>query len=152
MKKHFKDQFLYTNWANERVLSLLEDKQIRDEKILDLFSHTISAQIIWLLRIQGLPTSPFPVWERYNLKELRSMHDQSSANWIKYLDGHKLDTFEEMIFYTNAKGAKFEATIREIMSQVIAHGAYHRGQIALKLREMGIDPIPTDYIVYQRLK
>ncbi|MGG1633398.1 DinB family protein [Paenibacillus sp. NRS-1760] len=30
------------------------------------------------------------------------------------------------------------------------HGSYHRGQIALLLRQAGAEPILTDYIIYER--
>ena len=34
--------------------------------------------------------------------------------------------------------------------QLLLHGAYHRGQIALLLREGGAEPAPTDYIAFVR--
>ena len=98
-----------------------------------------------------MPTSPFPVWEEYKLKELDSMTEESCDNWCNYLEGHEMETFEEMIHYKDSHGKAHEATIRVIMSHVINHSTYHRGQIALKLRELNIAPPPTDFIVYQRI-
>ena len=30
------------------------------------------------------------------------------------------------------------------------HGSYHRGQVAMLLRQSGAEPLPTDYIVFVR--
>lgn len=151
LRSHFKDLFRYTEWANERILVAIEENKIDDDKVMSLYSHIISVQMIWLLRIEGLPTSPFPVWEKYKLSELKTMTEESHRNWLEYLEAHKMETFEEMISYSNPSGKKFENTIRQIINQVINHGSYHRGQIAIKLREMEIDPPATDYIFYRSL-
>lgn len=151
-KKHFKDILKYNEWANYRVLKTLEEKAPTDQELLKLFSHILSAQIIWLNRIKGIPTSPFPIWEVYKITELESMTEESSDNWNNYVYEHKFETFEEMIFYSNSEGKKFESTIREIISHVVNHGSYHRGQIAMKFREKGMDPPATDYILYARSK
>lgn len=152
MKKHFRDLFQYNAWANQRILITLEKDDIKDSKILTLFSHLLSGQIIWLNRIKELPTSPFPLWEEYRLRELRSMTEESSVNWLSYLDGHKFETFEEMIFYKNSEGNKFENTIREIMTQVLNHSTHHRAQIVTALKDIGVEPPVLDYIVYARQK
>ena len=152
MKSHFKDLIQYNNWANQRYFDVIDEHKIKDDEILRLYSHILSAQIVWLLRIQGLPTSPFPLWERYNVVELKSMLEESGRNWVNHIDSHPLVTFEEMISYKNSKGEKFESTIREIISHILTHGSYHRGQLALLMRKLGIDPPITDFIIYRRLK
>lgn len=152
MKKHFIDLLKYNDWANQRVLITLEEHEINDEEILKLYSHVLSAQIVWLNRIIDIPTSPFPLWEVYNLRELRSMTEESARNWMNYMETHRFETFEEMIFYKNTKGKKFENTIREIISHVINHSTYHRGQIAAKISVKGLEAPVTDYIAYARSK
>lgn len=150
MKKYFRKQFKYNDWANYRVLITLEKSTEDDDRLATLYSHLISTQIIWLNRIKGLPTSPFPLWEKYKLNELRTMTEENSTNWANYLEEHRFETFEEMIFYKNSKGARHENTIGDIISQVISHGAYHRGQIASLFKEVGLQPPATDYVSYIR--
>jgi len=152
MKKHFLDLFAYNNWANERILITLEEMDRPNEKLILLYGHLISAQIVWLNRIKDLPTAPFPLWSMYKRRELRTMTEESTTNWVNYLHEHKFETFEEMIFYKNSKGTKYESTIREIITQVINHSTYHRGQLAARLRESGIEPPQTDYIAYCRIR
>ena len=43
---------------------------------------------------------------------------------------------------------KRNATLREIMRQVPAHSAYHRGQVNARLRELGGEPALVDYIAW----
>jgi uncharacterized damage-inducible protein DinB len=31
------------------------------------------------------------------------------------------------------------------------HGTYHRGQIAMQLRQQGLEPVNTDYIMFLRM-
>lgn len=151
MKKHFIDLFRYNYWANLRMLGIIEEQNLKDEKLLKLFSHLLSSQIIWHNRIKGLPTSPFPAWEVYKIRELKSMIDENNDNWLNYLEkDHPNETFEEMIFYKNSKGANHENTIRHIIAHVINHSTYHRAQMAVRMRELNIDPPITDYIAYCR--
>ena len=152
MKKHFIDLFEYNDWANQRMLITLEKADMNDQRLIVLFGHLISAQIIWLNRIKDLPTSPFPLWEEYKVRELRSMTEESTSNWITYLHEHKFDTFEEMIFYKSTEGKKYENTIREIITHVVNHSTYHRAQMATRMKELNIQPPVTDYIAYRRLK
>lgn len=152
MKKHFKDLFKYNDWANQKLFILLEQEGVNDSRILKLFGHILTAQIIWYNRIKDIPSSTFPLWDTHSLDELKEMMDRNSACWVKYMDEHRFDTFEEMIFYKNTKDKKFESTIREIITHVINHSTHHRAQIAARLREMDIAPPALDYIFYCREK
>ncbi|MEO1100005.1 MAG: DinB family protein, partial [Bacteroidota bacterium] len=105
-----------------------------------------------LNRIKDLPTSPFPLWEKYKLRELRTMTMESSTNWSIYLEEHQFQTFEEMIFYKNSQGKRYESTIREIITHVLENSTYYRGQLALSMKNSNIEPPCTDYIQYARLR
>ena len=152
MKKYFKRLFKYNDWANQRIYICIEENHITDEKIISHLSHMISVEHIWLLRIRGLPTSPFPVWKNYSISELDTMIMESKDNWEKYLEEHKMDTFEEMIFYTDSEGKKWENTINQIITHVINHSTHHRGEIVRLLRERGIEVPQTDYLFYMRIR
>ncbi len=150
MKSYFTDLFSYDRWANERLLVTMRKHHIQDENIIKIMSHLVSAQLIWLHRIQNLPVSPFPLWETYKLSELESMIEESSIRWIKFLEEYKITTFEEVVQYNITKGQHFESTIKEIITHVLFHSMYHRGLVSGLLRESGIDPPPNDYLIYKR--
>jgi len=151
MKKHFLKQFKYNEWANYRFQITIEENKVKDKNVLALYSHVLSAQIIWLNRIKDIPTSPFPLWEIYNHRELKSMTEESSTNWIDFIKDHPNVTFEEMINYKDTKGNKHENTLKNIITHVLNHSTYHRGQIASKLKQLGIEVPGTDYIAFDRL-
>ena len=150
MKQYFLHLLKYNLWANQRLLSVLSQNEIEDEDILQLFSHIVSAQLIWLHRIEGLPTSPFPPWEVYNQRELESMVDESNIRWEKFFDTYKMETLEEVIHYQNSNKKDFESRLIDISTHIINHSTHHRAQISLRLRQLGITPPPLDFILFTR--
>jgi uncharacterized damage-inducible protein DinB len=54
------------------------------------------------------------------------------------------------VTYVNSAGQEFRSTRRDMLLHVALHGCYHRGQVALLLREAGAVPEPTDYIAFVR--
>ena len=52
----------------------------------------------------------------------------------------------ERISYTNSKGERWTSTVEEILTHLVIHSAYHRGQIAADVRGAGQTPAYTDYI------
>jgi len=151
MKKYFLDLFDYNLWANQRLLRVISLNEVEDDGIFSLMSHIVSAQLIWLHQVEGLPTSPFPPWEVYKLREIESMVDESNARWINYLNNYKVDTLEEVIHYQNSKKQNRENRLMDIVTHVINHSTHHRAQVSLRLRQLDIVPPPLDYIFYRRL-
>jgi uncharacterized damage-inducible protein DinB len=41
--------------------------------------------------------------------------------------------------------------VEQIMIHLVNHSSYHRGQIAMLLRQNGFEPVNTDYITYDRV-
>ena len=65
--------------------------------------------------------------------------------WTEHLE--KVDgNFFETISYKNSKGEPWSSTVLDILTHVIVHSAYHRGQIASHMRETGQTPAFTDFI------
>ena len=150
MKEYFLKLYQYNAWANRRVIGCLERQAVNDEKILSLFSHLLSAQFIWLNRIKGLPTTPFPLWKVYELHELKSMVDDSAKNWLTFI--RETGSFDRILKYNNYTGDYYENNVEHIMMHLVNHGTYHRGQIALLLRQKGFEPVNTDFITYDRVQ
>jgi uncharacterized damage-inducible protein DinB len=48
-------------------------------------------------------------------------------------------------------GKYFENNVQQIMIHLVNHGTYHRGQVAMLLRQKGFEPVNTDYITYDRV-
>lgn len=52
---------------------------------------------------------------------------------------------EKLMTYNNATGGQFTNKIKDLLFHIINHSTYHRAQLALLLREQGVEPINTDY-------
>ena len=151
MREYFLRLFEYDLWANRLILRTITYDKPSNQKVLILASHILSAQIIWLNRILDIPVPSVPLWEAQEAGELETGFEEIHAKWVKMIGIRKPDTFEEIISYTNTKGQTFESVLSDIIIHVANHGTYHRSQIALLLREEGIDPPITDFIHYARL-
>lgn len=150
MRKYFEELFAYDNWSNKRILDTANEPILKDDRFLSLMSHVISAKIIWLHRVEGLPTSPFPIWEKYNFREIQSMVDESHIRWMGFLHRYKVETFEEIIHYKDSHGADHESRLTSILTHVINHGTYHRGQAVSRIKELGEATPVTDFINFTR--
>jgi uncharacterized damage-inducible protein DinB len=143
---------VYNVWANETLLRHL-DKTVAatgqpiPAPILRLFSHVLNAQFIWIGRLTNTP-SPVKVWQEHPLEELHRMHEQTSERWLGMV--RDADDTSRTISYSNSAGDAFVSVVSDIFTHMPVHANYHRGQVAIKMREAGLDPINTDFITYCR--
>ncbi len=149
MKEYFLKLYQYNAWANHRIIEVLEREQVKDEKILSIFGHLVCAQLIWFNRFKDLPKSPLQLWGKYSLLELKAIAEEASRSWLGFIDEE--DRFDRMLKYNNYVGDYYETNIRDLMTHLVNHCTYHRGQIAVLLRERGLEPINTDFVTYDRI-
>lgn len=149
MKEYFLKLYKYNAWANKKVLNSLKQQQVSDEKILTLMGHILAAQFIWLNRIKGLPKSPYNLWHTYSLKEVIAMGEEVGNDWLEFVNQN--DDFNRDLTYHNYVGDAYVNNIEHIMMHLVNHSTYHRAQIALLLRQQGLEPVNTDFITYDRV-
>jgi len=149
MKQFFLKWYSYNAWANRKIIECLESQGVVDEKILTILGHLVSANFIWLNRIKGLPKSEFKLWGDYSLSQLGEMVENADAQWMEYIQSQ--DDFNRLLKYRNYVGDYFESNVEQIMIHLVNHGSYHRGQVAMLLRQKGFEPVNTDYITYDRV-
>jgi uncharacterized damage-inducible protein DinB len=149
MKKYFLKLYQYNVWASDRVLKCLQRQQVADEKILSLMGHVLAAQFLWLHRIQGLPPPDVKLWGSYTLPQLVSMAEEAGKRWLQFVESQ--DSFNRELSYTNYVGEQYTNNVEMIMIHLVNHSSYHRAQIAMLLRQKGLEPINTDFITYDRV-
>lgn len=150
-KKHstevLKNLLEYNHFVNQELGQHLEKIEPElNSNILNLVSHVSNAQSIWLARIEGAPCSLTP-WSKSTLTNFRKV---DSENYLKILEVISTNNLSRTIDYTNSKGKQYQNVLSDILVHLVNHGTYHRGQIAMELRNIGLEPIPTDYILFQR--
>ena len=149
MKKYFLKLYQYNLWCNERVLSALKKQSVNDEKILSVLGHIVAAQYLWLHRIQGLPAPDVKLWGNYSLEQLDKMAQEIGGRWVAFIES--TEDFNRELTYKNYTNDPYINNVEQIMIHLVNHSSYHRGQIAMLLRQKGFEPVNTDYITYDRV-
>ncbi len=147
MQDHFLKLFHFEYWANKKVLDQLIAQNAPSEKALQLFSHVLFAQKIWLNRI-GVAQED--IQKDYNKGEFDTILDNSYIELITFVKRQK--DFNNKITYTDLSGKTHHSTLHDILSHLCIHGAYHRGQIVQLIKQSSHESIVTDYIAYARLE
>ena len=157
MKGHLIHLMEYGNWANEATLGTLEGMRTLEgtpkapERAVLLFSHILAAELEWLRRVEPKYGQGHGLWTPLSLAECREALSRSVRDWTEYLAGVDEAEIRTPRHYTTTKGVACENTLKEIVTHVTNHGMYHRGQIAMLLRDAGSAAAATDYIQYARL-
>lgn len=149
MKDFFLKWYQYNAWANRRLMRCLEQQHVNDEKILSVFGHLMAANFIGLNRIKDLSKSKYELWGKYDLIELRVMVEEADQLWMDFIREH--ENFDRIMKYHNYVGDYFENNVQQIMIHLVNHGTYHRGQVAMLLRQNSFEPVNTDFITYDRV-
>jgi uncharacterized damage-inducible protein DinB len=142
---HFRRQFSYNAWANREVLAAIRVQGDGDARSLQLFSHILAAERLWMERLEQQPQST-PVWPERDLAQCEVEAGEMDRLWTVYLAAITDDKLTQAIPYKNSKGERWESAVGDILTHIIMHSAYHRGQIASHMRELGQTPAYTDFI------
>ncbi|MBU9708334.1 DinB family protein [Paenibacillus sp. AK121] len=139
-------------WADGRILDALEESKTKNKDLLKLVRHVAVAERVWLDRLQGKGSAQYSLWEETeDLTAIRTMFEENAEQYRVYIEGLKEFELDEMIDYENQSGVPFRTSARDILSQVLLHGQYHRGQINRALRIESAEPAQVDYITFTRL-
>lgn len=149
MRDHFRKLYEHLAWADARVLQSLRTAHAVLKKDLDLYSHILGSEHVWLSRIKGTPAQ-VAVWPSLTFDECERLAGANSAALNAVISELTEKGRETPITYRNSAGEQFTSTLEDILTHVSLHGAYHRGQIAASIRAAGDAPSPTDYIAFAR--
>ena len=80
------------------------------------------------------------------LEQCASAAEAMTQAWPGFLDGPPPADLDRSVAYRNSKGEPWTSTVGDILTHVVTHSAYHRGQVASELRAAGFEPAYTDFI------
>ena len=147
--KDFQRMFAYDRWANRECLSAMGAAKSIPTDTLARMAHILSAQKLWLERIQKQPQS-MKVWPTSTLEECQALAAELESAWQTYLAriGNQFapGSLNDQVEYRNSKGEPWSSRVEDILTHVLFHSVYHRGQIALQMRASGSEPASTDFI------
>jgi uncharacterized damage-inducible protein DinB len=144
-REYFLKMFSYDHWANREFLTVLSPPAPPQPKVLRLIAHIFSAQKLWLERMQAVPQS-VAVWPASTVADCTALADEMRASWEKYLCSLSPAGLEAKVDYRNSKGEPWSSRVEDIITHVLMHSVYHRGQAALEVRSAGLQPPYTDFI------
>jgi uncharacterized damage-inducible protein DinB len=142
---HLRRQFTYDAWANREVCAGLKTSAQPSGRSVRLLAHILAAERLWLERIKH-QTQSLPVWPEFSLEQCGTQTEEISKLWREYMEQLAAPQLENKVVYKNTKGEPWESSVEQIVTHVVLHSAYHRGQIAAQMRVDGNDPAYTDFI------
>jgi uncharacterized damage-inducible protein DinB len=146
---YLRRQFIYNGWANGDVLHAIRAAAGENKRSLQLMSHILAAERVWLERLKQQPQS-VPVWPEPDFAWCQAEAQSLEKLWLEYLA--TVADLSQTISYKNTKGEAWTSSIADVLTHVVMHSAYHRGQIASHMREKGQTPAYTDFIHAVRQK
>ncbi len=162
--------YRYNAWANERVLKAAatapHDAFVRDlghGSIRDILTHIVWSEWIWLQRWTGATdlvfqpadfaqAPPALVFAPVDFPDVDSLRDRSRpvADAIStFLRGLSPERLWELSEYRTVTDATWQCALWKQLYHGVNHSTYHRGQVAMMLRQLGCVPIATDFVSYE---
>ena len=152
----------YRAWANSELFASLaklpEDELTKQQpivfgSILRTLNHVYSMDLVWQAHLQGRahgfttrnPPDPPP------FAELRAAQSTIDAWYVRYAEDLSDSDAEASIDFVFIGGGQGALSRDAILLHVVNHGTYHRGQLVTMLRQLGAEPIGTDFIQFVRL-
>jgi uncharacterized damage-inducible protein DinB len=143
--EYFRRFFRYDQWANGEVLAAMRAATEPPQQSVRWLAHLAGAGWVWLTRLRQ-EEPRLAVWPELTLEESESYLRELGKEWLRYMDGLEPADLNRVISYRNSKGMEFSTRMADILTHVLAHGAYHRGQIAANMRAHGAAPATTDFM------
>ncbi|MCX8019658.1 MAG: DinB family protein [Chitinophagaceae bacterium] len=162
MKELLKSLAAHHTWALQKITELmttLPEEKLHQEitgsfgSLYHTLLHIWNAQSIWWqrLKLQEKITVPSEHFSG-DIQELVRQVLRQSADWEEWITQASEPMLNHVFHYTHDKQT-FKQEVWQMLIHLFQHTAYHRGQLVLMLRQIGVQKIPpTDYIVWIRLK
>jgi len=152
--------FAYCEWANHRYLDAVAPLDAetfgRDLKgshggIRGTLVHASGAEWVWQQRFGGVSPPALPGQDEiHDVSALRARWTALEAERRAWLDALDLGAGARVIEYRTFKGDVFKGQLWPLVQHVTNHGSYHRGQVAVFLRQLGVKPPITDLVAFDR--
>ena len=162
MKQLLQQYAAYNTWANKRIIetaSLLSQEQL-DTEIISSFPslyktmlHLIEVENSWWERLQLAERTTSSGWFTGSFTDLSKKLLSLSQQWQNWVQNANEANITHVFAYQNTKKEHFKQPVYEMLLHLFNHQTFHRGQLVMMFRQLGLDKIPpTDFIVFSRKK
>lgn len=134
-------------WADRRVMESLRSAPAAQAEALPLLAHLLAAEHVWLARLEQRE-SIHSVWPVLSLEECDSLATENEYGYRVFIEGVGEGKLDATIRYRTSQGQELVCSVLDILTQVVTHGPYHRGQIAKAIGRVGGVAVNTDFITF----
>ena len=152
----------FNEWANARVfdaIAALTPEQLSKDlgssfpTVALTAAHMVAGEWIWLQRWLGVSNSTFPDWaSSSDIENLRRRLSEIERDRAAFIAGLTDADLLKPRPYKLMSGLEDQQPLDVMLTHVVNHATYHRGQIATFFRQLGLKPIGTDFITFAREK
>jgi uncharacterized damage-inducible protein DinB len=157
-KNDLHELYDYNRWANNRTLSaagkLDSEKLLRAlgnsfSSIRDTLAHILSAEWIWMERWHGRwPRAMLNAKDFPTVESLQARWKSLVEDYDRFIQSLTPERLRDRLAYVNRAGEGYAYPLWQQMVHVVNHSTYHRGQITTMLRQLGAEPVSTDFVEY----
>jgi uncharacterized damage-inducible protein DinB len=174
--ERFRTWYAYERDCNAKVIQMLQSvpQDCREDanfaRAVGRMAHLLAARHMWFFRLgqctdrpgdrfdQTTLTEPFPAarerssdwFPRIELGTLPTIAEDIESRWATYLATLNDDQLAAEFTYTGYDGKLRRYRLIDLLTQVFGHAWYHRGQIAMLVKDLGGKAVDTDYIFFNR--
>jgi uncharacterized damage-inducible protein DinB len=156
--KHLQQMFAYHHWASDRIHDALADVTGAElEKPWSgnfgtgraLLRHVVGVEWLWVERFGGVSPAAIPEPPAgADARWFRAEWEKSRPRQAELVRGVSAARLAAGLTFKNLKGEEMTHPLGELMTHVVNHGTYHRGQLSHLLRDLGRKAPGTDYLVW----
>lgn len=149
MKAHLRRMLNAMTWADAQLLTAIRDHAGTQAETLALYGHVLATEEAWLARLEARQQRS-SIWPTLSVAECEALAAENRRGYQQYFDRLSDSELDSLVRYKNTKGDEYVHSVLDILTHVVIHGAYHRGQIARIIGRAGGQTPNTDYIAYVR--
>lgn len=152
----FRTWYDYERDCNSKALTMLRSVPVASRqspqfaRAVGKMAHLIAARHMWLYRLGAAKDHPDGFFPNATLEQLPAAIQSIESQWVAYLLPLTDSDLAAEFTYTGWDGKRRRWTLVDLLTQVFGHAWYHRGQIALLVKDLGGQPIDTDYIFWDK--
>lgn len=115
-----------------------------------VLAHAIMARHEWLSRLGAIEKRAWVMFPDWTIDQLETDAARLDAAWSAYLVGLDEAALARVVVYHAFDGTGYSSTVAEVLTHVFNHSTYHRGQVAMLVKQAGGQPASTDFIALTR--
>ena len=153
----FREWLNYNYWARDRQLQvcsrLTPEQWLRPlgnsfSSIRDTLAHMAGGEWVWLERCRGKSPQSLPDASQFpDLQAIAKYWNATERGFRNFLSGLPEEALLSAISYTGFTGDTWTYPLWRVLMHLMNHQSYHRGQVTMLLRLLGVEPIPVDLLV-----